>query len=663
MDLRMQEQEFEKQKQFLLSKLPDYLKSKGINVNSNFFCLNPNDTDHIPSMSYTPSNYTVKCFNCNAVYNIFDLIGLDYNISDFSHQFIKAHELYIGKVPLGFIDVLKNYSNQNHASEVRKPTFEIESNNFSTNQSSQIETHVPFGFNENLNASFGKDQNLQQQNPSQRKFNTISPFDEAKLKPFNMRGNSPSNSNSPSFGGTSFGQQQNTFGQQNLNSQSQFHTHQTQFTFNDQQNVTHRFGDSQASPFAYASESASDFTDYVNQCSSNVEKTSYFRDRGLSDSVIRRFKLGFDENFQAEINKITGQKSYWKAAIIPYGIHGYCVRNTDLSADSSNERYKKKGFFDIYNHEALEQKGTIFITEGEFDALSLETLGYRAIALGGAGNVRQLIECIKDSTEEHSFYISLDNDEAGREATAKICTYLHQLNISFTCLNLAHPYKDINEALYSDKDMLKERLANLEKILSYHFENICPPSELKYILAPEELNTLELSNDLYSFCARPQILRRFVSQIIKTRLSSIVYAGNRAQWKYISNLVTEQQQAFDVTQWQQVKFLELKNTDIKKQLIDGIESQTIQGNDNFVVMLDLCAFSQKETLNLLEDLASEVKSIGIPIIALCNIADRDYVEGLSFQNIDIDVQQNGDFICSSIDKNGVPLSFVKCVGI
>lgn len=658
----MQEQEFEKQKQFLLTKLPDYLKSKGINVNSNFFCLNPTDTDHIPSMSYNASNYTVKCFNCNAVYNIFDLIGIDFNISDFSHQFIKAHELYIGKVPLGFIDILKNYNNQNHNAEVRKPTFEIENNNFLANHSAPKENHVSFGFNENQNEHFN--QNFQQQQSApQRKFSTLSPFDEAKLKPFNMRGNGPSNSNSQAFGSNTFGQQQNSFGQQNLNNQNQFSSQPTQFAFNEQQNVAHRFGDTQVSPFAYAAETANDFTDYVNQCASNVEKTSYFKDRGLSDSVIRRFKLGFDENFQAEINKITGQKSYWKAAIIPYGIHGYCVRNTDLSADSSNERYKKKGFFDIYNHEALEQKGTIFITEGEFDALSLETLGYRAIALGGAGNVRQLIECIKDSTEEHTFYISLDNDEAGRDATAKICTYLHQLNISYKCLNLAHPYKDINEALYSDKEMLKERLSNLEKILSYHFEDIYAPSAFKYISAPEDLNTLELSSALYSFCARPQVLRRFVSQIIKTRLSSIVYAGNRAQWKYISNLVTEQQQQFDVSQWQLVKFLELKDSDIEKQLIDGIESQTIQGNTNFVAMLDLCAFSQQETLNLLDRLSSEVKSIGISIIALCNIADRDYVEGLSFQNIDIEVQQNGDFICNTIDKNGVPVSFVKCIGI
>ena len=658
----MQEQEFEKQKQFLLTKLPDYLKSKGINVNSNFFCLNPTDTDHIPSMSYNASNYTVKCFNCNAVYNIFDLIGIDFNISDFSHQFIKAHELYIGKVPLGFIDVLKNYNNQNHNAEVRKPTFEIENNNFLANHSAQKENHVSFGFNENQNEHFNQNYQQQQSAP-QRKFSTLSPFDEAKLKPFNMRGNGPSNSNSQTFGSNTFGQQQNSFGQQNLNNQNQFSSQPTQFAFNEQQNVAHRFGDTQVSPFAYAAESANDFTDYVNQCASNVEKTSYFKDRGLSDSVIRRFKLGFDENFQAEINKITGQKSYWKAAIIPYGIHGYCVRNTDLSADSSNERYKKKGFFDIYNHEALEQKGTIFITEGEFDSLSLETLGYRSIALGGAGNVRQLIECIKDSTEEHTFYISLDNDEAGRDATAKICTYLHQLNISYKCLNLAHPYKDINEALYSDKEMLKERLSNLEKILSYHFEDIYAPSTFKYISAPEDLNTLELSSALYSFCARPQVLRRFVSQIIKTRLSSIVYAGNRAQWKYISNLVTEQQQQFDVSQWQLVKFLELKDSDIEKQLIDGIESQTIQGNTNFVAMLDLCAFSQQETLNLLDRLSSEVKSIGIPIIALCNIADRDYVEGLSFQNIDIEVQQNGDFICNTIDKNGVPVSFVKCIGI
>ena len=657
----MQEQEFEKQKQLLLSKLPDYLKSKGINVNSNFFCLNPSDTDHIPSMSYNGSNFTVKCFNCNAVYNIFDLIGIDYNISDFSHQFIKAHELYIGKVPLGFIDVLKNYGNSSQNSENRKPAFEIENINFQPSHSSTNENRIPFGFNDSQNNHFN--QNLQQQQSThQRKFNTVSPFDEAKLKPFIMRGNSPSNSQ-PNYGGNSFGQQQNSFGQQNVNNQNQFQAQHSQFAFNDQQNAAHRFGDSQISPFAYASETANDFTDYVNQCASNVEKTTYFKDRGLTDSVIRRFKLGFDENFQAEINKITGQKSYWKAAIIPYGIHGYCVRNTDLSADCSNERYKKKGIFDIYNHEALEQKGTVFITEGEFDALSLESLGYRAVALGGASNIRQLIECIKDSAEEHTFYISLDNDEAGREATAKICTYLHQMNIPFKCLNLAHPYKDINEALYSDKDMLKERLENLEKILSYHFEDICAPSAVKYISAPEDLNTLELSNTLYSFCARPQVLRRFVSQIIKTRLTSIVYAGNRAQWKYISNLVTEQQTVFDVSQWQQVKFLELKVNGIEKQLVDGIESQTIQGNTNFVAMLDLCAYSQQQTIELLEKLSSEVKSIGIPIIALCNLADKDYVEGLTFQNIDIEVQQNGDFICNTIDKNGIPLSFIKCIGI
>ena len=158
----MQEQEFEKQKQFLLSKLPDYLKSKGINVNSNFFCLNPTDTAHIPSMSYDASNYTVKCFNCNAVYNIFDLIGIDFNISDFSHQFIKAHELYIGKVPLGFIDVLKNYNNQKQ-SEIRTTTFEIENNNFLASHSSQKEVRVPFGFNENHNND-QFDQNLQYTN-------------------------------------------------------------------------------------------------------------------------------------------------------------------------------------------------------------------------------------------------------------------------------------------------------------------------------------------------------------------------------------------------------------------------------------------------------------------------------------------------------------------
>ena len=99
----MLEQEFESKKKFLLAKLPDYLKAKGINTESSFSCLNPKDTSHLPSMKYDAATNTVKCFNCNTCYNIFDLIGMDNNLSSFSQQFAKA---YTDEIPIVSLSAL-----------------------------------------------------------------------------------------------------------------------------------------------------------------------------------------------------------------------------------------------------------------------------------------------------------------------------------------------------------------------------------------------------------------------------------------------------------------------------------------------------------------------------------------------------------------------------
>ena len=131
----MRENEFEKIKQELEEKLPEYLKQRGINPITNFRCLNPEDEGSFPSMSYDRIEHKVKCVHCNAKYSIFDLIGIDFNISDFAHQFIKAHEMFFGKLSIGIIDYLKNGADDKESSSLgdySPPIFEIE-DNFSSN--------------------------------------------------------------------------------------------------------------------------------------------------------------------------------------------------------------------------------------------------------------------------------------------------------------------------------------------------------------------------------------------------------------------------------------------------------------------------------------------------------------------------------------------------
>lgn len=86
----------EQAKELVKSYLPDYLRSKGINIRKNFNCLNPDHTDKNPSMSYDSKRNKVHCFagSCGADYDIFDLIGIDYGLTDAKDIFNKAYELY-----------------------------------------------------------------------------------------------------------------------------------------------------------------------------------------------------------------------------------------------------------------------------------------------------------------------------------------------------------------------------------------------------------------------------------------------------------------------------------------------------------------------------------------------------------------------------------------
>ena len=80
----------------------DYLQ-KYHNVTSPkrfFHCLNPNHIDNNPSMMFTDKYNICKCFSCGVSYDIYDLIGLDYDLHNFKEQLEKVQELYLGYVPV-----------------------------------------------------------------------------------------------------------------------------------------------------------------------------------------------------------------------------------------------------------------------------------------------------------------------------------------------------------------------------------------------------------------------------------------------------------------------------------------------------------------------------------------------------------------------------------
>ena len=82
--------------EILKLKLPEYLYAKHniTDLKRNFRCLNPDHEDKHPSMSYTPKYNFCKCFSCGVIYDIFDLIGIDYGVNTFKEKLEIAKSLY-----------------------------------------------------------------------------------------------------------------------------------------------------------------------------------------------------------------------------------------------------------------------------------------------------------------------------------------------------------------------------------------------------------------------------------------------------------------------------------------------------------------------------------------------------------------------------------------
>lgn len=100
-----------------------------------------------------------------------------------------------------------------------------------------------------------------------------------------------------------------------------------------------------------------------------------------------------------------------------------------------------------------------FIVEGIYDALSVETVGGNAIVLTGTAH-RRFISICKNYKPDTLFIVSLDNDGPGKDAIKRITDGLTALNLRYKKCTAPEPYKDFNECLQNDRDLLARFVAN-----------------------------------------------------------------------------------------------------------------------------------------------------------------------------------------------------------
>ena len=627
----MVEQEFEQLRLFLKQKMPAYLQQRGIKTDSNFSCLNPSHRDLNRSMVYDPNSCCVYCYSCGTKLNIFELVGVDYRLPDFNSQFKKAHELFLGPLPVSIQNYLSNrsqISSDPHASSVRDddPLFEIEKDR--STSSGEVRS---VNFN-------GGSFEIRPIPPSYR----INAVNDTQASAISSQ--SPHNPFQRG-GGLTFGPSNN---QRSSESFQNFNSHGS-----PSESMT-------ISPFGSRHEEMLpeyDFTEYFQKCRTSLSKTNYLKERGISDEVARKFGLGYDDHFIAGSDQF-GSQNFWQALVIPLSSGAYAVRNTNTN---DNDRYRKNGRLAFFNAQCLEKEGNIFITEGEMDALSLETLGYNAVSLGGAGNVNHLIEKISclDNNKNRSFYICLDNDQMGIDAAKALASGLYHLHIPYKRIDLAFPYKDINDALVNDKNSLKDRLEHLEDLLTYSLTPLPRKAEKhQFITNADELCALKLSPVLYSFCLRSHTGRNLIAALIDARQIDIAYAGSVNQWQYISSLVKRPPvDQIQESTWIRSGLIKTDPDHIIEDIKQGITAYKVQGENNYVTIADLTSMPMDRCLLTASRLSTLCANLNVPIIALCNQEAIRYVESQSLQNILITQNAHGDFCCETTDRDGKSIDF------
>ena len=215
-----------------------------------------------------------------------------------------------------------------------------------------------------------------------------------------------------------------------------------------------------------------------NNLMNNEDALKHFRDRGLTLGTIKKYKLGYAPKGARDLlAKYPLLVKRMPSASYPYvlpvinsiGIVNYLVFEIAFRNEKS-PKYIKPSNIDglIFNERYLYQRVTepVFVTEGIYDALSVEEVGYKAIALMGVGYNRLLQFC--KSFRHYTLILSLDNDKTGTETIKKLSEELKNIGIKHIIRQSLK--KDFNEDLINDRetfsDLLQSAVADAKKVES-----------------------------------------------------------------------------------------------------------------------------------------------------------------------------------------------------
>lgn len=188
--------------------------------------------------------------------------------------------------------------------------------------------------------------------------------------------------------------------------------------------------------------------------------SDYLERRGISKGIQDVLNIGYDKQREA--------------VAIPWFLPNGELGNIKYRKTNSKRFFYAKGGLSIskmlYGINILYEKPYLkhaVITEAEIDAISCMVVGYPAIAAGGSKWSRAKTDLLIRSNLE-SITIATDNDEVGQELKEQIIEELGS-RFNIRILEFDENFKDCNEVLMKDRNMLKKLIEKARKKNRFRF--------------------------------------------------------------------------------------------------------------------------------------------------------------------------------------------------
>lgn len=190
---------------------------------------------------------------------------------------------------------------------------------------------------------------------------------------------------------------------------------------------------------------------YLLQARENIgQAVAYLEQRGYTLEQAQTWGMGYDPCKQR--------------LIIPWKGSSYYHIDRDITGNAKNKYDKPKcdevGAQPLYNPTALDGN-CFFVVEGVFDALAMEALGFKAVALGGVG-VGALIGALQTKATKPTAILCLDRDSAGTDAANKAAQAFEAAHLPYRLMKWPDELegKDPDEIISRNSTRARELLVN-----------------------------------------------------------------------------------------------------------------------------------------------------------------------------------------------------------